>query len=417
MNNIINPISKYKKTKIGTIPIDWEFCKLSKAIHSISSGVSVNGASRPKNTGEFGVLKTSAVYGARYNPSANKAILDEAEISRAKLSPKAGCLLISRANSPELVGTCSYIDETDDSLFLPDKLWMLVANEGFDAKWLNYLLGTALYRHLIDVRSTGTSSSMKNISMPSFKSLPIALPPFFEQKKIAAILSTWDEAINATQALIDKLELRKKGLMQQLLTGKKRMKGFDQSWNSQKLGQFFTERKEANNSGLPLLSVGRNGVYPQDLDNRKDSSNSDKSKYKRICPGDIGYNTMRMWQGRSALSHLEGIVSPAYTIVSPKENANSVFFSYLFQLDKMIHKFYQNSQGMVSDNWMCKFKDFTNIKIEAPSSKAEQDAIASILEAADAEIGSIKKKLEILLSEKKGLMQQLLTGKKRVKID
>ena len=164
-----------------------------------------------------------------------------------------------------------------------------------------------------------------------------------------------------------------------------------------------------------MLSIGERGVYPQANSNKKDTSNSDKSKYKRISVGDIGYNTMRMWQGRSALSGLEGIVSPAYTIVTPLENTNSVFFSYLFKLDEMVHKFYRNSQGMVSDTLMCKFKDFKIVKFMTPPTKEEQTAIAKVLLNSDKEIELLNKKRDQLKDQKKGLMQQLLTGKKRLK--
>ena len=83
----------------------------------------------------------------------------------------------------------------------------------------------------------------------------------------------------------------------------------------------------------------------------------------------------------------------------------------------MIHKFYRNSQGMVSDTWMCKFKDFAIVKFNAPPSKNEQDAIAEILTNADLEINENIEKLELLQLQKKGLMQQLLTGQKRVSIN
>jgi type I restriction enzyme S subunit len=201
--------------------------------------------------------------------------------------------------------------------------------------------------------------------------------------------------------------------MQQLLTCKTRLAGFTGEWREHKLGNYLIERKETGYDTLELLSVGRNGVYPQDSE-KKDTSNSNKSKYKRICIGDIGYNTMRMWQGRSALSSIEGIVSPAYTILRPKANADSIFFSYLFKLDEMIHKFYRNSQGMVSDTWMCKFKDLSIVKFQAPPTKEEQIAISNILKNTDQEIDKQKEYLDHLENQKKGLMQQLLTGKIRV---
>ncbi|SOU88731.1 hypothetical protein TNO010_220170 [Tenacibaculum finnmarkense genomovar ulcerans] len=280
--------------------------------------------------------------------------------------------------------------------------------------YLKLFTESSFYNQWVSVMSV--RSGQPGINSKEYSLLPIHLPPLKEQEKIAKILSTWDEAIETTQSLIEKLQFRKKGLMQELLSGKKRLAGFSEQWEENNLGDYFTERKETGLEDLELLSVGKEGVYPQDNSNKKDTSNSNKSKYKRICKGDIGYNTMRMWQGRSALSNLEGIVSPAYTILNPKENCDSVFFSHLFKLDDMIHKFYRNSQGMVSDTWMCKFKDLKIIKFNAPSSLSEQKAISKIIDLSDIEISEKKAYLLQLKNQKKGLMQQLLTGKKRVKL-
>jgi len=133
----------------------------------------------------------------------------------------------------------------------------------------------------------------------------IHIPPFPEQQKIAEILTTWNEAIEKQTQLINLLEQRKHGLIQQLLTGKKRLKGFTEEWEKVKLEKLFIERNEINNDNLSLLSItGEKGIIYQSDSEKRDISNGNKSKYKRICPNDIGYNTMRMWQGRSALSKL-----------------------------------------------------------------------------------------------------------------
>lgn len=237
-----------------------------------------------------------------------------------------------------------------------------------------------------------------------------------EQKAIARILSAMDKAIEENNKLINQKELLRKWLMQNLLTGKKRLKSFKDQWKESHLGAMFTERNETKYFNLPLLSVGSNGIYPQSDSIKKDISNNDKSKYKRICIGDIGYNTMRMWQGRSALSQLEGIVSPAYTVVTPKENADSLFFSYLFKTPKLINLFWRNSQGLVDDTLNCKYKDFEIIKVNLPQTKEEQSAIANILNATDKEIQLLNTKTDKLREQKKGMMQVLLTGKKRLKI-
>lgn len=271
--------------------------------------------------------------------------------------------------------------------------------------YLKYLLEHAV-KKLPDLGYSRHYSELKNIV--------VSYPAKPEQKAIAQVLSTADAAIHTTEKLIAQKELRKKWLMQQLLTGKKRLKGFDGEWKEMHLADFFKERNETKCNDLALLSIGQNGVYPQDESVKKDTSNADKSKYKRIYPGDIGYNTMRMWQGRSALSELEGIVSPAYTVVIPKQNAYSLFFSYLFATSKLMNLFWRNSQGLVDDTLNCKFKDFKMVKVFLPQTKKEQTAIAQVLQAADEEISLLKAKAEKLRYQKKGLIQQLLTGKKRL---
>lgn len=256
------------------------------------------------------------------------------------------------------------------------------------------------------------STNLASINSSQLKNFIVPLPSKPEQELITTCLSTWDKAIQTLTKLIEQKELRKKGLMQQLLTGKKSLPGFSGEWKKVKLGRYFSERKETGFDDLPLLSVGEAGVYPQTESNKKDTSNNDKTKYKRICKGDIGYNTMRMWQGRSALSQLEGIVSPAYTILHPKDQADSEFFSYLFKLPKVVFKFYRNSQGLVSDTLNCKYKDFAIVKVMLPPTIEEQIAIAKVMQTADTEIKLLKTKLNKLQQQKKGMMQQLLTGKK-----
>jgi type I restriction enzyme S subunit len=258
-----------------------------------------------------------------------------------------------------------------------------------------------------------TGTKVYSLSKESLSNVKVLIPPKEEQKAIANCLSTWDEAIEKQTKLIAAKEQRKKALMQQLLSGKKRLPGFTEDWKEVSLGKLFSERVETKREDLELLSVGQQGVYPQTESNKRDISNADKSKYKRIVPGDIGYNTMRMWQGRSALSGLEGIVSPAYTILIPRDKVDSYFFSCLFKTKKLMHLFWRNSQGLVGDTLNCKYKDFSIIKISIPSFE-EQQKISTMLKNQDNEIILMKKKLDFLLGQKKGIMQKLLTGKVRL---
>jgi type I restriction enzyme S subunit len=205
--------------------------------------------------------------------------------------------------------------------------------------------------------------------------------------------------------------------MQQLLTGRTRFKEFKgERWRTYRLGELFTERVEIGRGDLPLVAItGQNGVVPRDSLTKRDSSSEDKSKYLRITPGDIGYNTMRMWQGVAGLSRIEGIVSPAYTICIPSSRIDAQFAAYLFKHLPMIHAFRRNSQGLVDDTLSLKFPNFARIHVTIPD-VPEQERIAAVLGTCDREIELLQKQLAALKEQKRGLMQKLLTGEVRVKV-
>lgn len=287
-------------------------------------------------------------------------------------------------------------------------------DNSIDNLYKKYLFRSQAFRKEVVKYAQGGIRS--NIGQSDLAKVQLFIPNFEEQKAIANCLSIWDEAIEKQQKLIESKEVRHKALMQKLLSGKKRLPGFADEWKEVKLGDLFSERNETRYDDLPLLSIGQEGVYPQTDSNKRDISNGDKSKYKRIIPGDIGYNTMRMWQGRSALSSLEGIVSPAYTILTPKENVDSYFFSLLFKTTRLTNLFWRNSQGLVDDTLNCKYKDFSIIKCNVPSYK-EQIAITEILKISEKEIEIEKQKVNQLKEQKKALMQKLLTGKVRLPLN
>lgn len=258
------------------------------------------------------------------------------------------------------------------------------------------------------------TTNLASINSSQLKQLPVLLPPITEQDEILRMIDECSRGIHTAAALLDALERRKQGLMQQLLAGRRRLKGFKGKWKTYRLGQLFAERNESNRPGLPLLSISRGeGIIPRDDSGRIDTSNEDKSAYLRICPGDIGYNTMRMWQGVSALSSLEGIVSPAYTVCTPTELSDTRFMAHLFKLPRTINLFYRYSQGLTSDTWNLKFHHFSKIKVQVPQ-RDEQAAIANVLDEQDTELLALAKQLEQLKTQKRALMQKLLSGEWRL---
>ena len=162
-----------------------------------------------------------------------------------------------------------------------------------------------------------------------------------------------------------------------------RFKGFEEDWEQRKLGECFTERTESMPKG-ELISVTINGGIKRFSElGRHDNSNEDKSKYKKVCIGDIAYNSMRMWQGASGYSPYNGIVSPAYTVLLANDGVNSKCIAFQFKLPRMIHVFQINSQGITSDNWNLKFPTLSDISIYISRSIDEQGKIASLLESLD----------------------------------
>lgn len=259
--------------------------------------------------------------------------------------------------------------------------------------------------------STGSLVEKQRVHFSQFLNFSLPLPPLEEREKIAEILTTQDRVIALKERYLAEKEKQKKYFMQVLLTGKKRLPGFSETWQKMQLGNLFFERKETNRTDLELLSItGAQGVIPRRLLGLKDNSSEDKSKYLRIRIGDIGYNTMRMWQGVSAYSNYEGIVSPAYTILRPSVNLNAKFFAYLFKLPEIIFRFYRFSQGLVDDTRNLKYENFRKIRVNCPVDKYEQDAIVEIFSTADREISLLRRELDEERKKKKALMQLLLTG-------
>ncbi|ARJ68092.1 hypothetical protein WV31_08335 [Magnetospirillum sp. ME-1] len=244
----------------------------------------------------------------------------------------------------------------------------------------------------------------------------MALPPLPEQRKIAETLRTWDEAIEKLEALRAAKETRYKALARRFFDPcHPTFHGRPNAWQEFDLGDVFRERSQSGEESDRLLSITMNGgVIDRDDVGRKDTSTEDKSNYKLILPGDIGYNTMRMWQGVSGLSALRGIISPAYTVVTPVPNRIvGRYAAHLFKSRRMVFDFERYSQGLTSDTWNLKFPAFSKIKVFLPPIE-DQEKQAELLDALTAEGSVLAKQIEVLARQKRGLMQKLLTGEWRV---
>ena len=186
-----------------------------------------------------------------------------------------------------------------------------------------------------------------------------------------------------------------------------RFAGFTDAWEQRKLGECFSERVESMPGG-ELISVTINeGIKRFAELGRHDNSNEDKSKYKKVCIGDIAYNSMRMWQGASGYSPYEGIVSPAYTVLTPNPGINSQCLAYHFKLPEMIHTFQINSQGITSDTWNLKFPALSEIEIFVSADEREQEKIATFFRNLDHLITLHQRKCSRLCNIKKSMLERM----------
>ena len=159
---------------------------------------------------------------------------------------------------------------------------------------------------------------------------------------------------------------------------------------------------------MELLSVTMTeGVKKRSELDGKDNSSEDKSNYKLVRAGDMVYNSMRMWQGASGISTIDGIVSPAYTVLTSRHAIANGFFAALFKSHNTIGKFRRYSQGMTSDTWNLKYPQIAPISISIPSLD-EQEKIATFLEIFDKRIMKQKQYVEYLKSYKRGVIKSLL---------
>jgi type I restriction enzyme S subunit len=234
-----------------------------------------------------------------------------------------------------------------------------------------------------------------------------------EQRAIATCLSIWDNALQKLTELIAQKELRKKWLMQMLLTGKKRLKGYSGEWKETSASNVFKNISVKGFGNEELLSATQeNGIVPRNqLDGRVTMPTGDTKSFKLVERGEFVIS-LRSFQGGIEYSRFRGIVSPAYTVLKPEKLINNEFYKQYFKSYDFIGHLAIAVIG-IRDGKQISYDDFCTVDIPDPDID-EQSAIAKVLQFADNELSLLKLKLERLKEQKKGLMQQLLTGQKRL---
>lgn len=309
-------------------------------------------------------------------------------------------------------GACGFVPAELHGSIVSNEYSVLRCKDIILPEFLNYLIHTPYFQQTCFHSSIGVHVEKMIFKLDDWFKWKIYLPSKNEQKKIAHSLNSIADKLEKLCSKRELFETYKRGLMQKLFSQEIRFKKDDGSefpdWEEIKFGRIFSERSEKGHENIELLSVKMNGgvVRRSDIEGKNNAS-EDRSNYKRVLPGDIAYNSMRMWQGASGLSTHEGIVSPAYTVITPNHNSDPVFFSYLFKYAPLVFIFRRFSQGLTSDTWNLKFPTFSKIKWRLPTDKQEQKKIAMALQIMDKKINDLDKVIEALETFKKGLIQKI----------
>jgi type I restriction enzyme S subunit len=400
MNNNTIEISQTKQSPIGIIPVDWHIKPVGEAFRIC------NNLRLPISQDERNKIKGEYPY---YGPTKIQGYIDNYRIE----------------------GKYTLIGEDGDHFLKWKDLQMTLLVEGkFNVnnhahiiqgienltEWFFYYFNHKELTPYLTRQGVGRYKLTKD----SLSKIPCLLPPIKEQQKITEILSTWDKAIVNCKKTIKNLKQRSKGLSQQLLTGKIRIVGFEETkWEYvtlNKIGEIPNKIPIDNADNLRLLTVR---LYSKGIDFNDTAkpiiSKSGRPYYARF-EGEILIGRQNIHNGGIGLVekiHNGNICSNAITSFSVNDKKYSKRFIFLYLSNPIKYKKIENYMGGTGQKELSE-KQFLKLEIKLPYIK-EQEAIASILDTANAELRLYEQKLQALQLQKKGLMQQLLTGKVRVK--
>lgn len=408
-------IQGYKKTELGLIPKDWEVKKLAEI------GRFFKGKGVPKieiTDKGFYCLTYGDLY-SKYDvviKNIKSFIPKEVTLISQEIEYGDICFAASGETLKDIGKSAVYLENTP--CYAGGDI--IIFRGGENALALSYFLNsTAVNRQKYKF---GQGHSVVHIYSSQLKELSIPLPALPEQKAIADCLSIWDMAIESQTKVVKVKEERKKALMQQLLAGKKRLPGFTEEWKEYSFSDLIKQvtRKEGWNDEMiyNLISVKRRsgGIFA-----RKSLSGHqiEVKQLVKVKENDFLISKMQIVHGASSIVKKEFedyYVSGSYIILNIKnENILTPFYlDYVSKQKSFYHQTYIASYGVHIEKMTFDFKSFLKMKITLPSLH-EQETITKIIDTAEKEIQIEKQKLVDLQEQKKGLMQQLLTGKVRLK--
>ncbi|MGX5286016.1 restriction endonuclease subunit S [Morganella morganii] len=398
------------------LPKDWNQATLESLCHApITYGVLKPGEYCTNGTP---LLQIKDLLGNLDNQENIHRISDELDFEYRRSKIQVNDILIS------LVGTVGRIAIVPASLDGANIHRNIARIRTKNYEFLVHYLNSDVAKNRIGLSSSGSSQSALNLSV--LRALKVPVPPLPEQQKIAKILSTWDNAISATKRLLENSQQRKKALMQQLLTGKKRLPGFEGEWRLKTLNDLYSFKRGKGLSKDLVIPNGKNKcVLYGELYTKYGEvissviSKTDSHDGLLSIAGDVLLPSSTTTTGidlanATAVLEDEVLLGGDIIVLRPKELLDPIFMSHLLTHVKK-HEIAVKAQGITIIHLYG--SDLKKIAVNIPENYDEQKAIVKVLTTAYQENELLQKRLDHLRLEKKALMQQLLTGKRRVVVD
>ena len=404
---------EYKKTPIGIIPEDWKLTRI-KDFGTIITGSTPSTSNLSNYGNDFLFVSPADLSDTKYLTISNKRLSKKGFLQSRKI-PKGSILFTCIGSTIGKMGIAAC------TLTCNQQINAIICDEKHYNEYLYYALNLNSNR----IKLLAGEQAVPIINKTTFGNFKILNPPLPEQKKIAEILSLWDKAIEKQSQLIFLLQYRKKGLMQQLLTGKKRLSGSKGKWEICKLGDICKRVVTKNSEGninVMTISAQQGFIRQTDFFNKSIASESLDGYYlvnkDEFCYNKSYSNGYPMGAIKRFKEADKAVVTTLYICfkVSDKKNTDLNFLEQIFDLGILNRGLTKvaNEGGRAHGLLNVTPTDFFNLNLHIPSYK-EQVEISKLIMLADRELKNAIKKLEHLRSQKRGLMQQLLTGKIRVK--
>lgn len=390
----------YKKIHGDIVPLTWHQISLADCIVPYEEKTSVANQYPVLTSSRKGLMLQTDYY-------SNRQVTTEDNVGY-NIIPFGYITFRSRSDDGRFkFNQNSIIDRGIISYFYP----VFTFSDGVSCKFLLQLLNHTIYKKMFPY-AEGTAQQV--LSLKKLGRFKYPVPQIHEQQKIATVLSSQDKLVELKEKLLAEKQRQKKYLMQQLLTGKRRLPGFEGVWKYIPAREIFKSITDKKHSGdLQVLSSTQDrGIVPRDqvgIDIKYEADSL--SSYKKVEKGNFVIS-LRSFQGGIEYSDYTGIVSPAYTVLKSIEKISDEYYKQFFKSTDYINRLNIAVYG-IRDGKQISYEDFGRIKIPYPALD-EQIAIAKVLSTADRENDLLRQDIEQEKQKKKALMQLLLTGIVRV---